>query len=337
MVIGFGLFVLYLYFYVGFDKIIEVLTKINSVQYVFFYSMAIASILLGILFWSMSWRNVLHSLSIKLSLKNSYLYYWTGYFVDLVVPCETVCGEVTRLYLVYKETDKNPGEIAAGGLVNRIVAYLIVVVGLYSSTVLLILRESEIPDIVEGLLGFILVGATIYLAVLLYLAFSKSAAKKLGSIGVSLLKLVRPKKYGSSDLSERVEGSLSAFYNGFKLFREKPRLLVKPFVFLTLSFVLNLLAYVLVFFALDINSQPFAFFIVIYFIGGSVQDAAAGFSVGTLEIILSTLFILYGINPGLSGITAAIVRSVTFWFPLIVGYIVVQIVGVKKLLAPRTN
>jgi len=62
---------------------------------------------------------------------------------------------------------------------------------------------------------------------------------------------------------------------------------------------------------------------VLYFIAGSLTDAAASFSVGTLDI------------PALSGITAALVRVVTFWFPLIVGYVIVQIVGAKKLLATR--
>ena len=335
--IGFVLFILYLYFYVGFSEISNILSKIDSVQYFAFYSLAIVSILLGILFWAMSWKNVLDSLSIRLSLKSAFLYYWVGYFVDLVVPCETVCGEVTRLYLVHKETDKNVGEIAAGGIANRIVAYLIVVAGLYMSVVLLVLRGSEIPDLVTNLLILILAGATIYLAALLYLAFSKYAAKRLASVGIKLLRILGPKKYSSKELSDKVEASLSAFYSGFKLFREKPRLLLKPFIFLSLSFLLYLFAYVLVFFALGIYSQPFAFFIVIYFVGGSVQDAAAGFSVGTLEIILSTLFILYGLNPALSGITAALVRSVTFWFPLILGYIVVQVVGARKLLAPKTG
>jgi len=113
--------------------------------------------------------------------------------------------------------------------------------------------------------------------------------------------------------------------------------LVKPFIFLTLSFLLSLSAYVLVFLALGIHGESLGFFIVMYFIAGSLTDAAASFSVGTLDILLATLFILYGLNPALSGITAALVRVVTFWFPLIVGYAIIQIVGARNLLAPRTK
>ena len=66
-----------------------------------------------------------------------------------------------------------------------------------------------------------------------------------------------------------------------------------------------------------------------------MQDAAASFSVGSLEILLATIFLLYGINPGISGIAAVVLRSAGFWFPLFVGFICVQIVGAKNLLAAR--
>jgi uncharacterized protein (TIRG00374 family) len=269
-----------------------------------------------------------------MSMKNAFVYYWAGYFVDLVVPCQMVCGEVTRLYLVHKETNENYGSIAAGGVTNRIVAYIIVIAGLYTSAMLLY-TQSNVPIIISSVFIFVLIGATIYLAIMLYLAFSEQAAGKLASLGLKLLRVLRPKKYHSSDLSAETKEALASFYNGFKVFRENPKRLVKPFVYLTLSFLLSLFAYVLVFFALGIRGESLGFFIVLYFIAGSLTDAAASFSVGTLDILLATLFVLYGLNPALSGITAALVRVVTFWFPLIVGYVIVQIVGAKNLLASR--
>jgi uncharacterized protein (TIRG00374 family) len=334
MFIGLLVFALYLYFFVGFGQIVQVAKGVNAEQYAFFYALAICSIVIGNFLWAASWRSALRTLSVKISMKNAFLYYWTGYFVDLVVPCETICGEVTRLYLVRKETNENFGAIAAGGITNRIVAYIIVVAGLYSSALLLFLKSS-IPALILSFLILIIVGASAYLAVLLYLAFSDKAASKITSLIMRLRCFFRPKKYKSKDLSPETQENLAAFYQGFKTFREHPRHLVKPFIFMTLSFLLNLVAYILVFFALGIQSQPFAFFIIIYFIAGSITDAAASFSVGTLEILLSTIFIFYGLNPALSGITAVLVRSVTFWFPLILGYIIVQIVGAKKLLAPN--
>ncbi len=334
MFIGLAIFVLYLYFFAGFKRIVVVLSGVNPAQYAFFYTLAIGAVMLGNFFWLASWRKVLSTLSVKISMKNAFLYYWTGYFVNLVVPCETVCGEVTRLVLVQKETSDNYGVIAAGGVTNRIIAYIIVVTGLYSSAGLLFLR-ANIPGIVLSVFILILIGASLYLGVLLYLAFSEQAAGKIAKLGLRILRILRPKKYRSNDLSEETKRTLAAFYTGFKTFREKPRRLVKPFIYLALAWLFSLTQYVLVFFALGIFNQSFAFFIVIYFVAGSVTDAAASFSVGTLDILLATIFILYGLNPALSGITAALVRSVTFWVPLIMGYAIVQIFGAKKLLAPR--
>jgi hypothetical protein len=77
------------------------------------------------------------------------------------------------------------------------------------------------------------------------------------------------------------------------------------------------------------------FFIVVYLITGIVQDASASFSVGSLEIILTSIFIVYGIKPAVSGIAAVLLRTLTFWFPILAGYVIVQFVGAKKLLAQK--
>jgi len=331
--IGLTVFVLYLYFFAGFKQILVVLNGINPQQYAFFFSLAIGAVLIGNFFWLASWRAVLGKLSVKISLKNAFLYYWAGYFVDLVVPCETVCGELTRLYLVHKETNDNYGVIAAGGITNRIIAYLIVVTGLFTSAGLLFLK-SKVPAVVLTVFIFVIIGATAYLAVLLYLAFSENAAGKIAALGLRILKVLRPKKYHSSDLSPETKESLAAFYSGFKIFRENPRYLAKPVIYLTISWLFNLSQYILVFYALGIFNQSFSFFIIIYFVAGSLTDVSASFSVGTLDILLATIFVLYGLNPALSGITAALVRSVTFWSPLIIGYVIVQIVGAKNVMAP---
>jgi len=334
MFIGLAVFVIYLYFVAGFKNILVVLKGVNPVQYAFFFSLAIGTVLLGNFFWLVSWRSVLSTLKVKISLKNAFTYYWTGYFVDLVVPCETVCGELTRLYLVHKETDDDYGLVAAGGITNRIIAYIIVVTGLFTSAGLLFLK-SNVPAVVSSVLILIIIGATAYLGILMYLALSKNSGEKIASLGLKIMRALRPSKYRSKDLSPETKASLSAFYSGFKTFREEPRHFIKPFVFLTISWLFNLSQYILVFFALGIRNEPFAFFIIIYFVAGSLTDVAASFSVGSLEILLATIFVLYGLNPALSGITAALVRSVTFWSPLIIGYIIVQILGTKKMLAPR--
>ncbi len=98
---------------------------------------------------------------------------------------------------------------------------------------------------------------------------------------------------------------------------------------------MGLSVYVFVFYALGIPAPSPVFYIVVYFVATAFQDAIASFSVGSLDILLATIFILYGINSGTSGIAAIIVRTASFWFPLFVSFICVQIMGARNLFAVK--
>lgn len=327
---GLIVFIIYLYFFIGIPKIITVLSNVNSTQYAFYYSLALVAVLASVFFWSAAWNSILRSLSIKISYRRTYLYYWVGYFSDLVIPCATICGEITRLYLVQKQTGKGYGVLAASAITNRIVAYTIVTIGLFSGSILIFLKPGISP-VISNIFVIFLVGVTIYLAVLLYLAFVERAASNFARLYGTILKTLRPKHY-NPEMEARREKSLTSYYEGFRKFRENPRLLIKPFIFHLISYLLGLSVYILIFYALGIPSTP-EFYVVVYFIATAVQDAAASFSVGSLEIILTSIFLLYGLNPGVSGITALLVRSAGFWFPLFVGFLAVQYLGTKNLLS----
>jgi len=60
---------------------------------------------------------------VKTKLRSLFLYTWAGYFVDLVIPCQAVCGDVTRIYLVHNEIQESYGAVAASSLTNRIISY----------------------------------------------------------------------------------------------------------------------------------------------------------------------------------------------------------------------
>jgi glycosyltransferase 2 family protein len=332
MVAGLIAFFIYIYFFIGFNQITVVLSSLNSAQFAFFYVFSLLAVLAEVFFWSTSWNVIMRVLSLKLSYRRAYLYQWAGYFVDLVLPCATVCGEVTRMYLVHRYTKQDYGPIAASAIANRIVAYAIVTVGLYGGALLFL--EKAVPAAIFNIFIIFLVGTTAYLAALLYLAFVKSAARNITRLYLWLKKVFGKKGYNPVSV-EKTESSLSKFYDGFQMFRQNPRLLVKPFIFQLVSYMLGLLSYVLIFYALDTPLVYPEFYIVIYFLSSAIQDVLASVSVGILDIILATLFVLYGLNPALSGILAVVIRSATFWFPLLVGLISVEIVGARDLITPQ--
>jgi uncharacterized protein (TIRG00374 family) len=330
MIAGLVAFVIYLYFFIGIPKIVEVLRGINSTQYAFYYTLALIAVLGSVFFWSAAWNSILRSLTIKISYRRAYLYYWVGYFSDLILPCATICGELTRFYLVQKETKKSMGLLAASAITNRIVAYTIVTIGLYVGAILIFLKPGTSPIITNVFVVF-LVGVSIYMAVLVYLAFVEHAARNFAKLYGKILKTLRPKRYNPESEAQR-EKSLTSYYEGFKMFREKPRLLIRPFILHSISYLLGLSVYILIFYALGIPSTP-EFYVVVFFIATAVQDAAASFSVGSLEVILASIFLLYGLNPAKSFITALLVRSAGFWFPLFVGFLAVQYLGTRNLIS----
>ncbi len=335
MIFGLIVFFLYLYFFVGLKQIFLVVQSFNLTRSAIFYSLAIGTMLLVTFFWVLAWRTILKTMSVKISLKNAYMYYWAGYFVDLVVPCQAVCGELTRLYLVQKETKDNYGVVGAAGITNRIVAYSVVTVGL-TVGLFFVLTSRNVPDFAEDLMILAWLGALVFLCGMLYLALSENAAEKIASLLVKVLKALRLKKYSSGQVPPQTMESLKSFHSGFRFFRENPRCFVKPYFLHSIAYVLSITVYVLAFYALGFNSS-IAFIVVVYFLTGAIQDASAAFSVGSLEILLTNIFIFYGFSAALSGVSAAVLRSLTFWFPLLVGYVVVQVVGAKKLLAPQNK
>ena len=337
MIIGLIAFAFYLYFFVGFTELLNAIENLNTANYVFYYSLAIAATLLSVLLVSASWHSLLNALTIKTNLKNLFLYTWAGYFVDLVVPCQAVCGEITRIYLVRQDNSQNYGGIAASSVTNRIITYTISSVGLFGGILLLLSRSTTVPAYLLNLMVIALVGTAIYLATLFYLAIDERAAGKMAGIVLAVTKTLRLERFLPENVAQKTEESLSLFHEGFKTFKKTPKLLIRPFIMQILSFFLNVYVYILVFNALGIETLQIDFFIIVYFIVGTIQIAAAIFSVGTLEIILTNIFVLYGMPIALSGIAASLLRVLTFWLPIIAGYITVQVIGARRLLNSKAR
>ena len=336
MLIGLIAFALYLYFFVGFTELTSVVENLNPIDYAVFYSLAIAGTLVSILFLAAAWQSLLNSLSIKAKLKSLFLYTWAGTFVDLIVPCQAVCGEVARIYLVRKENKESYGAIAAASVTNRLINYVISSIGLLIGIILLLSRAAANPPFLLNLLIIALIGTTLYVAVLSYLAVSEKAPKNLSLIVFKLLKALKIKRFPAKGFSRKIENTLAIFHTRFETFRKNPKHIIKPMAFQLLSLVLNIAVYALVFYSIGFTNFCIDFFIITYFIVGTVQTATAVFSVGALEIILTNLFVLYGMPIGLSGLATTLLRFLTFWLPILAGYVTVQIIGARGLLNPKT-
>jgi uncharacterized membrane protein YbhN (UPF0104 family) len=236
MIVGLVAFSLYLYLFVGIGQLVSALETINTLDYVIFYTFAVCAVVLALFCWAASWKTILQKLSVELGMKEAFLFFWAGYFVDLVVPSQTIGSELTRLYLVRNETKGDLGAIAASAVTNRIVEYIIVTIGLFTSVIIILFTEN-LPKIISGFLILMLSGSSIYLAILLYLALSEHAATVLVSIWYKLKKLVGSRRSSVVYFSEKAQESLAIFYNGFKSFRHNLKRLIEPCVFEFVCFI----------------------------------------------------------------------------------------------------
>jgi glycosyltransferase 2 family protein len=274
-------------------------------------------------------KQILHQLAIEIPLKSMFLIYWVGYFIDLVIPLERVGGDIVRVYLLQKQTNANYATLASSTVTFRLVSYFIVIAGLIIAGIVLILYQ--IPSFILTFFSLIFLTSIIYFGALFYLAYNKKAPEHIAKIYVKLRQLVERKKQKNNALESQTKNSLSTFYSGFTPFRHNFNALKKPLLYHALAYFLRIIVYVTIFYSLNIFFLPAAFFIAVFFVGSAVQDAIGSFSVGGLDILLVTLFVAFGLETGASGVSALLLRSADFWFPLIVATVIIQIIGLRNI------
>ena len=331
---GLLVFMLYLYFFVGFDSMLEIMKKVNPIEYSFYYSLTIAAIIISLVFYSMTWHELLKSLSLRLSLRKAFLYSWIGNFVDLIVPLETVSGEVTRLYLIRRDAKNDLGKAVASLVYHRIISISTTLIALVVSSFYLIIAYNVRVDVIS-FLSIVAIGTVATIILLLYLSFSEKAAGRIVNLLIKFISIFLKNERKLSDLEKKAMNDLSVFHSAVKFFGKNPGILAKPFVYSYISWFFQLFIYLLVFYALGIPQifQCVPQMVVVFSITLAVQTVPVGFPVGLVEIVMTYLYnILLGTSPAVNGLATSLIRIVTFWFQIFVGFLIVQWMGIKRVL-----
>ena len=164
-VLGLLAFFLYLYiFNIDIPKIIAMAQRTN----LYIYVLAAVTIVLDTFFFALSWHFLLNFLSVKISVLKSFLYVWFGSFVDLIIPAESISGEITRIYLVTKEHNGVTGKVVASLVAHRLIGMGINVLSLFLGAVTLLI-ERHLHQTILNLIMFLAVATIIFLALLLFL------------------------------------------------------------------------------------------------------------------------------------------------------------------------
>ena len=71
-------------------------------------------------FSALVWRNLLNSLSVKISTRKVLLFTWVGLFFEATVPQLGWSGEISKTYMLTKDTDYDTGKVASSVVGQKI-------------------------------------------------------------------------------------------------------------------------------------------------------------------------------------------------------------------------
>ncbi|MHA2131716.1 MAG: lysylphosphatidylglycerol synthase transmembrane domain-containing protein [Promethearchaeota archaeon] len=329
IVVGLFVFALYLHFFVGFEEISQIIKQVDPVKYAPYYSLTFISILLSILFYSMAWRELLKNLSIEIDVKKVFIYVFIANFVDLIIPFEAITVEITRVYLLYKDSKEHVGNVIASVVGHKIISNLFAFSALVVSSVYLIRLVENF--FVYFLLLIVIIGTAASIIILLFLSLKQDASIKLVKILIKLVEKFVGKDYDSPALIKRVHQEQASFHGGIKILVTQPGTLSKTIIYTAFSWFSHLVIYFLVFYALGFTRLHLfiPLMIVVFSISVAVQTIPIGLPVGLVEIVMTSLYTVFGVPPAIGGIATTLIRLVTFWFQVLIGYIIIQWMGIK--------
>jgi len=333
LLIGLSALVFYLYFFVGMTDIIIILQRADP----FYYSQAVAAVLLSMVFYSLTWQHLLNLLSIRTAFQKTFLFTWIGTFVDLLVPAESVSGEISRAYLMSKSSGGDAGKVLASVISHRILSMTITLSGLILGSTFFILRY-EASGTVLNFIIIVAIGTFASLVFIFYLCLRKEATEKVLDWTIRLATFVSRDRWRLTGLRFKAQKVLGAFHQGIEILGRRPRSLARPVIFSIAAWFFDLLITFLVFLSLrpaELGFKvSFSAILIVYSISTAIQTVPVGIpgEIGLTEIVMITLYTVLGVPPAISAAATVLIRVLTLWFKLLMGYVAVQWVGIKVLM-----
>lgn len=332
-----GIAAFFIYIYVFQVDIFEILTQLQMVDPVY-YSVAVLLSLVEVFFFSLSWRTLVNFLKIKLSIIKSNLLVWSGIFIDILVPAESVSGEALRVYLIAKEQGNNTcGKVVASLVTHRILGMTmnvaILVIGMS-----LIFTEGQIDPLVFNLVLFLTIAISVGLILIILLSFKEKWSLRVIGWLVKIGKAITPKKWKDriSNIGEEAINMAGSFHDSMIEFKKNPKALIVSFGYMVLTWVFAVSIPYFVFVSLSPSGEPISWGIILITsaIVVAVKSIPVGipFEVGLPEITMTAMFQSLGINVALSATATILTRIITLWFRFFVSFIAQQLLHLKPFL-----
>ena len=336
-VAGLFVFLLYLYFFVPFRDLVQTLGHVN----LFYFLLASSALFFSAAFYSLAWQRLLDMLSVKASFSKAFQFTWVASFVDILVPAESVSGDISRIYLMSKESGGDTGKVVASVISHRMLATSVTIVSLIASSTYFASRYKP-PILILELVAIVAACSAIFIGLLFYLSMRRESTEKIANWLIKLLARISRGRWKLERLKESAMKTLSTFHEGIVTLSGNPKGLIQPLVFSIFAWVLDILIAVLVFLSLGPLETTISLsaIVIVYSISVAIHyiPIVSG-ELGILEIVMTSLFTLLG-NPqaiAVFAVATILIRALTLWGRLLVGGLIVQFMGIKSLLPSQSN
>jgi uncharacterized protein (TIRG00374 family) len=326
---GLLVYALFLYFFVDVEAIIAAIRRADPL----YYSLAFASAVASAFFHALTWWCLLGALSIKASFNKIFSFIWVGNFVDILIPAESISGEITRAYLMSHDSGENMGKITASIMSHRLIYTATSLVCFVVGSTLFTLKH-ELTQPLLWVIVIVMVGAAASLTFMFLLCLKKELAWKIVDSLLGLFDLILRGRWHLTDLKPKFRGAVEAFYEGTKTLGERPLSLAWPIALSAAAWVFKLLITLLVLTSLNVE-VPLSAIVVVFSLIDTLHTIPLGIpgEVGVIEMAMTGLYTALGIHPVVSATATILTRGVTMWFNLFVGGMVAQWVGFKISMA----
>jgi uncharacterized protein (TIRG00374 family) len=325
-ILGFAIFLLYLYFFTDIKGVASVIGGIN----VLFYSLAFICVLAGVAFNALAWHRLLSTLSLKVSYRTVFNLSWVGIFVDAVIPGGW-SGDAFKAYLLSRDPNVDGGKTASSIVVKNVLE-LFLTLGISVLGLVLLAMNYTLEGGVLMTVGITLLLLTAPLIIIIYFSVNTNATKKVLRAFKRLSAFMRRHPSNMNEFEARIEKPLKAYHDGLATLRKNTRALVQPVIFQTLAWSFDLLALFFIFVSIGYN-VPADKVIITNTIAANLQTqgvALAGFA----QLISVNIYNILSIPPPISGASTVLAGFASFWFKTIIAFFAFQSVVFSRCIPP---
>jgi uncharacterized protein (TIRG00374 family) len=336
LLIGIIAFILYLFILrVDIPDIVAKIQRANMPLYL----LAASLIFVEMFFYSMAWRSLLNFLSVKLSVLKSYLYVWYGNFVDIIIPAESISGEISRVYLITREQ----GNALSGKIAASLVAHRLISMGVGATTVgigTILLMETSINNLIFSLSLFVTAATVFFIILLVILCVKINWTLRIINRLIGIFEFASRGRWKEkmAKIKEDAVKVVEMFYDSMKEYVHAPKVVTTSIFLSALSWLSYLAICYIIFLAIGFN-RSFLDMIGIIFVTQSIVTAVKSipigvpFEVGLPEITMTTLYAVLGIPFDISATATVLTRILSLWLKFFVGFAIQQWVEIKAIKA----